>query len=355
MSFESIIYSLIILFLSFLISVFFVKNYISYARKHGIIDTPTNRSSHQLQVPRGGGVGFIVSWIVGYLGLLYFSNSSIIPIEILLPPLMVISILGFLDDIGDLSFKIRLSVQLLVAAYIAIMLGNFSHLTFSHNLVIPTFGLGGLFIALLCVWFTNLFNFMDGIDGIAASETIHFFVFGSIVYLLEGNVPYCIMSLLTVMCVFGFIVFNWPKAKVFMGDAGSYFLGLYIAIYIAVASVKLNIPLVVWLIVYAVFWFDTTVTLIRRILAGVNFTVAHRDHAYQRLQNCGWPHKKILFGTISLNITLTLFGLLAYKFESMALLMFACTIIMLSIVYVAIEKIAPMSLPLSLKFKLDNK
>jgi len=140
------------------------------------------------------------------------------------------------------------------------------------------------------VWLTNLYNFLDGIDGYAGSQTV---IVGLGLFLFSSN-P---LGLVLVVGSLGFLLFNWDKATIFMGDVGSATLGFIIAIFIFSDIGTGNIY--IWLITLSLFWIDATATLIRRYIAGESISLAHRKHAYQRLVQAGWTHSRVvIFATV---------------------------------------------------------
>jgi Fuc2NAc and GlcNAc transferase len=309
-------------------------------------------------VPRGGGVAFIISWFVGCSGLVALTklcvfglDLAVLDLPLLMPALLIIAVLGLTDDIKGISYKIRFGVQILLGACTASYFLQFvSNEAFTSVPVLSSLGVGvgtlkfglGCFIALCCAWAINLFNFMDGIDGLSSVGAIYLFLFGSIVF-YHSNITMVMFSWLIIAAILGFLVFNWPQAKVFMGDAGSYFLGLFIALYVLVAIVKLHTSPFIWLIIYGVFWFDTTVTLLRRLAYGKNIATAHREHAYQRLQNVGWKHKHILWGLIIVNAVLLVLALAAHSLPALRVPLFGVALLLLASLYWRVERMAPMA------------
>jgi Fuc2NAc and GlcNAc transferase len=160
------------------------------------------------------------------------------------------------------------------------------------------FGIG--VVAFVLVWLLNLFNFMDGIDGIAASEAIFVSSAGAFFSWLMGSDNISIILLILAASTTGFLALNWPPAKIFMGDVGSNFLGLIIGV-IAYASILEGASVWIWLILLAVFLVDSGVTLLRRILNGEKWHEAHCSHAYQHAAK-KWGHKKVTISVILINI-----------------------------------------------------
>ena len=272
-----------IYFLLFFLSVCLTFLVRYFAIKKSIIDIPNDRSSHIVPTPRGGGLAIVISLYVG-IGYLYLNNLIETRLLLALLSALPIVIVGLVDDIIMLSSKVRFIIQFLASSVAIFCLGGVSSIDFI------LFELSGWWlniIALLSIiWMTNLYNFLDGIDGYAASQAV---IVGLGVFFLLNNV----FGLIIVVSTLGFLCFNWPKASIFMGDVGSTTLGFIFAILCFYDTSNGNI--FIWLILLSLFWFDATTTLIRRYRNNENITQAHRKHAYQRLTQAGWSHKKVTF------------------------------------------------------------
>ncbi len=211
---------------------------------------------------------------------------------------IIISAVSFADDIYDLSPKIRLFVQFFVAILGLYFLGGLDALTFGL-FDISNFLILNIFALLMIVWFINLTNFIDGINGYVGSE----FVFLSLAGFTFFKDAHFIVLL---SCVLGFLYWNWNKAKIFMGDVGSTLLGYNIAIFTIYYSNQEPTNLWIWITLFGVFWYDATITLIRRKLNKEKLSQAHKKHAYQRLTQAGWSHFKVTNFLIGLNIIIFL-------------------------------------------------
>jgi Fuc2NAc and GlcNAc transferase len=213
-----------------------------------------------------------------------------------------IAFISLLDDIYVLSYKLRFIVQSLSTLMALYCLGGVNHIDFIF------FDLDGSWVNIIAffiiVWLTNLYNFLDGIDGYAGSQAL---VVGLGLSFFLGNV----LGLLLVSISLGFLVFNWDKASIFMGDVGSATLGFIFAIFALSDTSNGNIYL--WLVMLSLFWFDATITLFRRYLNHESITQAHNKHAYQRLVQSGWSHNKVVFYALCFNL-LFLFLLYIIKY-----------------------------------------
>lgn len=271
-----------------------------YALKKNIIDNPNERSSHNIPTPRGGGVAVVVSYIIGVILLIYLDQLSQHIGLTLIVSGFIIALLGFLDDHGHINSMLRLAIHFMVAIGVVVSLGGFSEVKIFND-----FSLGfsaNIIAVLFLVWLLNLYNFMDGINGIASVEAITTLMSIAVIYFilnLQLNIE--ILWLLTA-CVFGFLLWNFPKAKIFMGDACSGFLGLTLGI-LALIALKENLALFcAWIICLGVFIVDATFTLIRRVLSGHKMYDAHRSHAYQILSRKFNSHTPITIAVASVNM-----------------------------------------------------
>ncbi len=158
-----------------------------------------------------------------------------------------------------------------------------------------------------------------------------------------GGAALAIPAWVLAATVAGFLLWNWPRAKIFMGDVGSSVLGFLIAVFALAGEVWFDVPMLLWVILYGVFWFDATLTLLRRMAAGERWYAAHRSHAYQRLHHGGgWSHGRILGGTIALNAVLALIALWANVHREELLWAVLVAFIALTVVYAMVERMAPM-------------
>ncbi|MCT7560526.1 MraY family glycosyltransferase [Aliarcobacter butzleri] len=282
----------LILFLISFSLTYFIKNYMI---KKSLVATVNERSSHTIPTPHGGGIAIAITWFIG-LFYLYFIGQIENNLFYALLFGAVISIVSFFDDIYELSPKLRLIIQTMVAIGGLYFLGGFETLTFGifdiQNSIFTN-----IFAFFMIIWFINLYNFLDGINGYAGSEAIFLSLAGFILF--GGN-----HFLVLVVAVLGFLYWNWNKAKIFMGDVGSTLLGYNVAIFTIYYANQQASNFWIWIILFSVYWFDATLTLIRRKLNKEKLSLAHKKHAYQRLTQAGWSHYKVTNYSIGLNILL---------------------------------------------------
>jgi Fuc2NAc and GlcNAc transferase len=281
----------LLLILSFSLTYFIRK----YALKKSLLATINERSSHTVPTPHGGGIAIAITWFVG---LIYFFLINLIEPSLFYALLVgaIISIISFVDDLFELSAKLRLVIQSIVAILGLYMLGGFNSLDFLF-FSIDNQAITNLFALLMIIWFINLTNFIDGINGYVGSEFVFLGIAGFILF--NDNI-----FLVLGVSVFGFLLWNYNKAKIFMGDVGSTLLGYNIAILTLYYSNIESANFWIWITLYTPFWFDATYTLIRRKINKEKLSQAHKKHAYQRLTQVGFSHLKVTNYLILLNIVL---------------------------------------------------
>ena len=259
-------------------------------KRADFVDIPNHRSSHSVPTPKGGGIAIMVTMLlafayayrVGHINSVYFwSLMCVIPV----------AAISLVDDAVSLSPKVRLVVQVASACLALLSIGGVTKIEF------VIFKFTGLWANVVCivaiVWLTNLYNFMDGIDGYAGSEAV--FVGLAAYYILN-----CLSGLIIALTVTGFLFLNWHKATIFMGDIGSASLGFVFAV-LSVLSAEREVFLV-WPMMLALFWFDASLTLIRRVIKREKLSQAHKSHEYQKLLKLGYSHSQIVIMGMVVNL-----------------------------------------------------
>jgi Fuc2NAc and GlcNAc transferase len=331
----------------FLTSMLLVGLYVKYAMQKGILDVSSDRSAHQGIIPRGAGIVFLALWLISALIGYQTQIFSAKVLLLCLPTTALISLVGFWDDNKGLTVSKRLFIQFILALLFMSLLIFLEDQQILQNFLDENgiffgilLGLAGL---LSIIWSVNLFNFMDGLDGIASIEAFFVLGIGGFFCYQHGASELALLAFLMLAAVAGFLVWNWPRAIVFMGDVGSYCLGGLISLLAIIGYWVYQIPFTLWLILYGLFWFDATLTLIRRIIFKRNITDSHREHAYQRLHQVGFTQQQLLLGVIAINTILSSLACYAnYKPEYLGIC-FIISIILLSLITYWIEKQKPLS------------
>ena len=273
-----------------------------FALSRGLLDIPNPRSSHSQVTPRGGGLAIVATTSVTAIALAWLDR---IPSNLLFALLVggaAVAAIGLMDDHRPMRARTRLAVHGGAAVWAVAWIGAPLILSFGGRIVELSW-FGAALAVLGIVWAINLFNFMDGIDGIAACEVI-FMTCGAAVLIIIGGDSSRVMALGLVLgasCL-GFLLWNWPPAKIFMGDVGSGYLGYVIGVLGLAAAHENPFALWPWLILGGVFFVDATVTLARRTARGDRVYEAHRSHAYQWLAR-GWgSHKVVTLAVTAVNL-----------------------------------------------------
>lgn len=262
-----------------------------HAGRLGLVQAPNHRSSHVKPTPYGGGLGIVLGGGVAGIWLAWVQGGVLWLISGLA---FLLAVLGLWDDVRHLPARTRFAVQVLLCALLLQVLGAPTPLALTGLLLFAG------------VWWVNLFNFMDGIDGMAASQAVFMLVAGAVLgawFHPEAiDAAGWLWMLAVAAATLGFLVFNWPPARIFMGDMGSTYLAFMIFA-LALLSVRdgwLTYP--VWLALGAVFVADASLTLIRRMLAGERWFEAHCSHAYQRLSRRWGSHGRVTLLAIGFNL-----------------------------------------------------
>ncbi|MNJ14186.1 putative undecaprenyl-phosphate N-acetylglucosaminyl 1-phosphate transferase [compost metagenome] len=272
-----------------------------YALAKSLIDVPNSRSSHTIPTPRGGGVAIVVCFLLSLVWMLFADVLDRSWALGLIGAGTGTAILGFLDDHGHIAARWRLLGHFAAATWLLIWTGGLPPLQAFGS----TFDLGWLghaLAALYLVWMLNLYNFMDGIDGIASVEGICVCLGGGLLYWVSGENQLIGVPLALAAAIAGFLVWNFPPAKIFMGDAGSGFLGLILG-GLSIQAAYVSPPLFwSWLILLGVFVVDATFTLVRRLIRGDKVYEAHRSHAYQYASRQFGRHLPVTLAVLVVNL-----------------------------------------------------
>jgi len=253
-----------------------------------ILDEPNQRSLHTRPTPRTGGIailagasaGLFTAWITGGYALVALPTGISI---------FTLALVALFDDRHNLGAGLRLLIQMTVVAFL---------LYSSHQPGLNTLVYAATF--LLLVWMINLYNFMDGMDGFAGGMAIMGFGTFALLAWQAGNMEFALGCAIIVAACLGFLLLNFPPARLFMGDAGSTVLGLLAGLVILKAHHDAILPLWLGILVFSPFIVDASVTLATRVLRGERFWLPHKTHNYQKLVETGWGHKRTVLAEYAL-------------------------------------------------------
>ena len=306
--------------------------FIGAARRRNLLDIPNQRSSHSTPIPRGGGLVFSSLFLLLVLFRLLFCPGQDDQLLIaLLAGGVIVAGTGWLDDTRGLSPKVRLGAHFFAVAAALAILGGFPSLYLGFATV--PLGIFGSIVALVGgVWMINLYNFMDGIDGLAAGEAVIVSFAAYFMTSWAGDAEVSFLLLMLAAFVGGFLFWNWHPARIFMGDSGSCFLGFVFAVFAIAGERAGTAPALVWAVLLSVFTVDATLTLLKRARQKKDLAVAHREHLYQQVATPGRSHEK----TTALFLAATvLVCLLAWLFKRAFFTGFVLTYIILVLAWSA--------------------
>ncbi|HXW96392.1 MAG TPA: glycosyltransferase family 4 protein [Gemmatimonadales bacterium] len=322
----------VVLFVAAAVGWFLTGRARAYALAHAILDRPNDRSSHDTPTPRGGGWGIVLPSLAAVIGVYLTGNLDGRAALGLGVGGVLVALVGWRDDRRGLSATVRGVVHFAAAAWLVAWLGGFPSLDLGGKLV--HLGPGGSLLAVLAVaWAINFYNFMDGIDGVAGLEAIMVGVMGGLFLLGDGSEGLALVSLSIAGASAGFLVWNRPRAKIFMGDVGSGLLGFLFAGLALAGERQGHTPALLWLLLLGVFFGDATITLLRRMVRGERWYRAHRSHAYQRLVQAGWSHGRVDLAVQVVNIILSILAFVGWVFRGALPLVLAISVLILLLAY----------------------
>ena len=273
-----------------------------YALAAKMVDYPNARSSHSIPTPRGGGIAIVVSFVTA--SVVCWLARVPVP-EPLLWAFVVcgsaVALLGAIDDRRGVPARWRFASHAAAACF-ALWL-------FNGIPPVPVFGVsldlgfgGSILAALYLVWMVNLCNFMDGIDGLAGIEAITVSLGGALTWALATQTTHWTIAVVFAASVAGFLAWNYPPAKIFMGDGGSGFIGMVLGLFSLWAGHEASQVFWCWFILIGCFMVDATTTLVRRVRRGEKFHEAHRSHAYQFAARAVKSHKTVSLAVGLINL-----------------------------------------------------
>ena len=263
-----------------------------------IHDTPVHRSSHDVVTPRGGGVAIIIgfclcmTYFLSKHQLAHIPNWKLIVMGCSLIGLVAISLW---DDIRGVSLRYKLITQIAVASAIVASGLSFDRLPLPHLGVLELGAFGGILSLLWVIFFTNAFNFMDGLDGLAAGGSLVASFFGVVIGVLFQEQAFLYISFALFFSNLGFMVYNFSPAQIFMGDVGSQFLGLLWSVLLLLSTQAKHVELSVYTvpILFFAFIYDVLLTILRRLIKGQSIWHPHRTFLFHILHRSGLSHRRI--------------------------------------------------------------
>ncbi len=275
---------------AFIVSIVTVKYLSDPLSKIYIVDHPNERSLHITPTPRTGGLAILSGMIIGTLGIVVAGKLEIAWYALI--GMVLIALVSFIDDRKNLGSFPRILAQAIAAGLLLASGLLLDSVRVPGGILNWPIWVAGPVLFLLIVWLVNLYNFMDGIDGLAGGMAVIGFGCFALFGWFADHITFMALSLIVAFSVAGFLIFNFPPARIFMGDVGSSTLGFLVAWFALWAERDGILPLWATIIVFSPFIIDATATLVVRLLRREEVWKAHKMHYYQRLVQLGWGHKK---------------------------------------------------------------
>lgn len=299
----------------------------SYSLKYSIVDRPNERSSHTTPTPRGGGLAIAICTLIGILCLTYSGHLSDSIGIALLGGGGLVSLIGWVDDHIDIPAMWRGLSYFIAALWGCYYLGAGNLFGLDMSSSVPVIVIVYSIFTLGITWLVNLYNFMDGSDGLAATQAICTSLAGAYIFITGNEFGLGIVCLLIASSCAGFLFWNWAPAKIFMGDVSSCLLGFVFGVLMIAGIVTGTTTLFVWFILLSLFIWDSTFTLIKRIISGEKWYMAHRTHAYQKLLQNGMSHSSLALYTLAINICILWpLSFCAYHWPDLAIYLFVFSV-----------------------------
>ena len=302
------------------------------------LDVPNQRSLHSEPIPRGGGIviaGVLVLVSIALMPLFSGLERDLIAFGI---SATALSILGWLDDQGNIRIDTKLIVECAVSIIALWLIKPGTNIQlFSDKFVELTPLIVFPMTIIGLIWITNVYNFMDGIDGLVTSQVILSSIVIAGWLTFYGDVGVALFCLALGGAGVGFLFFNWSPAKVFLGDAGSLTFGAVLGLLAVYGILVHQMPVTAFVLLYGIFLIDTLVTMIRRILGGERWWEAHSTHFYQRLVRTGVSHQRVCVLAILGSVGLAIFGTLEILSIGHGLLWLALGVLVMCVIMMIVH------------------
>lgn len=333
-------YAYICLYLALIyaVTILATKGVLIYSLKNSLIDKPGERSSHSTPTPRGGGLP--ISILILFT-VFIFTLTGFIPqnyaIALSFGGLLV-SIVGWVDDHRDISAGLRGILYFLASMIALYFIGGLDKIIIGDLVLHVGFFWGSVIAIIGITWITNLYNFMDGADAIASVQAITAGLFAGILFSINNQHGMSIVCFTIITACGAFLFWNWPPARIFMGDVGSCMIGYTFGVVTIIGEVTNSVHIYIWIILLSVFIGDATFTLVKRVISGDKWYTAHRSHGYQKLIQLGVSHSILAIYLLLFNICILWpIAFIAYKWKFLSIYMVLLSIILVFILWSVIQ------------------
>lgn len=333
---ELIVMACVIVFVSW----WSVGRLISFLVSRDIVDRPNHRTLHQGAVPRGGGLVIITGLLLALVAAALFGDRPQL-FGALGLVVFTWSALSWYDDRSNLSPRFRLLVQIGICFLSILAFGWVSHVHSPGSFSVPLYYFGPVLSVVGLVWMANLYNFMDGLDGLAASQTIVASLSMAFWFYMFGDTSLALILFSLASITYGFLLWNWNPARVFMGDVGSIGLGAFFGLIFILGVTRYDVSILSFFSLFAVFIADSTSTIIMRALKREKIWQPHRQHFYQRLATVGYSHANIAIAALVLMVLCSLlatFGLLYHDMIGVSIMAIIILLIAVAVLVVFLEQ-----------------
>lgn len=304
-----------LLLFSFVLSCIFYTSIIVVCKYYNLFDVPDRRKTHSKPVPVGGGIGFITTLVISAIILYSFYGISDLLLNVMIALGLFLSIVSFLDDMRSIGVVIRLICHFIPAFLIAfLLLDHYYYLLEDNRYVISVHNnmLKGILLILITFFiagFLNIYNFMDGIDGLTGIETAHIFAnFAIILGFSKLPDAYFYISLIIFILAISFLMFNWHPARLFIGDAGSIPIGFFAAFYLVLLVFEGYVLSALLVPMY--YYLDGGGTLVNRMIRGEKFWLPHQKHFFQKAIKRNIKHSSIVINIVAFNVFITILNII---------------------------------------------
>lgn len=277
-----------------------------WLRAKGQVDRPDERRMHHGEVPRGGGLMLAGGLIAGLLVLAPWGSDGVGSWGPCLVMIVALCTLGAIDDMRGMGIGARVIVQTVIACGVLLVWDGVGTVHLAGDWYSSRIWLLSGLALVAFLWLINLHNFMDGSDGLATQQAIWTGLAYAVIFSIEGFALEFVVASLLAIAAIGFLLWNRPRARIFLGDSGSLLIGGVVAWLALRALQTQSASLATCILISSVFVVDATATLLARLWRGEQWYTAHRSHAFQRLIDAGWSHARVLMAYAGVNLSIVL-------------------------------------------------
>ncbi len=337
-TFSNTLFIVLLMGLITAISFFLTGRVRRYCLQNGLIDHPSDRSSHATPTPRGGGLAIVIMVLLCIVALMWFGS---LPLNLgggMLAGCMLVVLVAWIDDHGDVAIRWRGVCYLAAPALSVYLIGGVDVTGLDSGFFASMGFVEDVLIILALSWLINLYNFMDGADGFAAMQSITASLIGGLFFWSSRQYDLALICFAMMASCLGFLFWNWSPARIFMGDVGSCMLGFMFGMLMLAGERTDSVPVSIWCILLALFIWDATLTLLKRLVLGECWYAAHRTFAFHRLMQMGMNHSTLALWALAFNVVILWpMALVAYTMPSLSTYMLIASVVIMMTVWSVIQ------------------